>query len=103
MAKKFSELRKSMPPKTQQKAEAKYSHLAAEIPLSELRRARGLSQKALAELLNIDQPSVSKIERRADMYISTLRSPIDAMGGELEIIVHFPDDAVQIKNFDSIG
>jgi predicted XRE-type DNA-binding protein len=103
MATKFNELKIKLSPEAQKRAEALYSRIVAEMPLSELRRARGLSQKALAEVLHIDQPSVSKMERRTDMYISTLRSHIEAMGGELEIIAHFPDGAVQIKNFTGIG
>lgn len=67
-----------------------------------MRRAHGLSQKALADVLHVDQASISKLERRADMYISTLRSHIEAMGGELEIVARFPDGAVKIANFTGI-
>ena len=72
------------------------------MPLNELRRARGLSQKALAEVLQVQQPSVAKLEWRTDMYISTPRSHIEAMGGELEVIARFPDGAVKIKNFSEL-
>jgi len=64
--------------------------------------ARGLSQKTLAGVLHVDQASISKMERRTDMYISTLRSHIEAMGGELEIVAHFPDGIVKITNFNGI-
>ena len=74
----------------------------SEMPLNELRNARGLSQKTLAEAMNIQQPAVAKIERRADMYISTLRSHIRAMGGDLEIVAKFPDGDVRISNFSQI-
>jgi hypothetical protein len=47
--------------------------------------------------------SISKLERRADMYISTLRSHIRAMGGELEIVARFPDGEVRISNFEEVG
>ncbi|MDR0628400.1 MAG: helix-turn-helix domain-containing protein, partial [Treponema sp.] len=50
-----------------------------------MRNARGLSQKMLAEALGIQQPAIAKMEKRTDMYISTLRSHIEAMGGQLEI------------------
>jgi len=53
----------------------------------------------LAKALNINQAAVSKMERRTDMYISTLRNYIRAMGGELEIIATFPDGQVKIENF----
>jgi len=72
------------------------------MPLQELRNARGLSQKMLAEALHIQQPAIAKLEKRTDMYISTLRSHIEAMGGELEIIVRFPDGNVRISNFSQI-
>jgi predicted transcriptional regulator len=74
----------------------------AEMPLDELRRARGLSQKALAGMLHVQQPAIAKMERRADMYISTLRSHIEAMGGELEITAQFPDGVVKISNFSQL-
>lgn len=103
MAKKFAELRAKMAPESQARAEAKAQELLAEMPLNELRQARGLSQKALAEVLHVQQPSIAKLEKRTDMYISTLRSHIEAMGGELEIIARFPDGAVKISNFAEIG
>ena len=52
-----------------------------EMPLNELQLARGLSQKMLAEVLNVQQPSIAKMEKQTDMYLSTLRSHIEAMGG----------------------
>ncbi len=70
-----------------------------EMPLNELRLARGLSQKMLAEVLNVQQPSIAKMEKHTDMYLSTLRSHIEAMGGELYIIACFPDGTVKISNF----
>jgi DNA-binding XRE family transcriptional regulator len=58
-----------------------------------------MSQDTLAKALNINQAAVSKMERRTDMYISTLRNYIRAMGGELEIVATFPDGQVKIENF----
>ena len=75
----------------------------AEMPLNELRQARGLSQKMLADVLHVQQPSIAKIEKRADIYISTLRSHIEAMGGELEVVARFPDGNVKISNFSDIA
>ncbi|WP_230927675.1 XRE family transcriptional regulator [Pseudomonas wenzhouensis] len=77
--------------------------MLAEMPLNELRQARGLSHKVLAEVLHVQQPSIAKLEKRTDMYISTLRSHIEAMGGQLEVIARFPDGAVKISNFAEIG
>ena len=49
------------------------------------------------------QPSITKIEKRTDMYISTLRSHVEAMGGQLEVIAKFPDGNVKISNFSDLG
>ena len=102
MAKKFAELRAKMAPESQTRVEAKAQELLAEMPLNELRQARGLSQKVLAEVLHVQQPSIAKMERRTDMYISTLRSHIEAMGGQLEVIARFPDGSVKISNFSDL-
>jgi DNA-binding XRE family transcriptional regulator len=99
---KFSELREKMSPGAKDRSERLAEKALAEIPLDELRNARGLSQKMLAEALGIQQPAIAKMEKRTDMYISTLRSHIEAMGGQLEITAHFPDGSVRISNFSHI-
>ena len=71
--------------------------------LAELRRARELSQSELARILGIRQPSVADMEKRTDMYISTLRSLIEGMGGQLDIIARFPGQEVRIKNFAQLA
>jgi ribosome-binding protein aMBF1 (putative translation factor) len=102
MTRKFADLRAKMSPESQARAEARAQAMLAEMPLAELRQARGLSQKVLAEVLHVQQPSIAKMERRTDMYISTLRSHIEAMGGELEVVARFPEGAVKITNFSDI-
>ena len=102
MTKKFNLLRAQMTPEMQERAHEKAHAMLAEMPLNELRQARGLSQKLLAEVLNIQQPAVAKLEKRTDMYLSTLRSHIEAMGGELEVVARFPDGAVRIANFGDL-
>jgi transcriptional regulator with XRE-family HTH domain len=67
--------------------------------LDELRSAREFTQAELSQVLNVDQGSISKLERRTDMYIGTLRRYIEAMGGSLQIRAVFPDGEVQIKQF----
>ena len=103
MAKKFSELRAAMSEPARQLANDQAKAMLAEMPLNELRQARGLTQKMLAEVLHVQQPSIAKMEKRADMYLSTLRSHIEAMGGELEVIAKFPDGSVKISNFTELG
>ena len=102
MTKKFSELEARMSPERRARIAEKVKAALAEMPLNELRNARGLSQQMLAETLHIQQPAIAKLEKRADMYISTLRSHIKAMGGELEVIARFPDGDVKISNFSQI-
>ena len=103
MAKKFSELVAKMHPEARAMAHKMAQEMLAEMPLNELRQARGLSQKMLAEVLHVQQPSIAKMEKRTDMYLSTLRSHIEAMGGQLDVIARFPDGAVKISNFRELG
>ena len=58
--------------------------------LRELRRIAGKGQADIASVMQINQPAVSKSEKQADMYISTLRSYVEALGGELELTVRLP-------------
>jgi DNA-binding XRE family transcriptional regulator len=102
MARKFSELREKMNPERRARIDEKVKKALAEMPLQELRNARGLSQQMLADALHIQQPAIAKLEKRTDMYISTLRSHIKAMGGDLEIIARFPDGDVRIANFSQL-
>ncbi|MEZ4734561.1 MAG: XRE family transcriptional regulator [Caldilineaceae bacterium] len=65
--------------------------ITEEMTLRQLRKARKHSQELVSEILHVSQAAVAKLERRTDMYVSTLRSFIRAMGGELEIVARFPD------------
>jgi transcriptional regulator len=102
MAKSFNILRKKMSKEAQKKAQKKTELLLSEMPLQELRQAHHLSQERLAEILHTKQANISRIERRTDMYISTLRSYIEAMGGELDITAKFPDGVVHVNQFREI-
>lgn len=102
MAKNFNTLKAALSPEAQAKVAQKTEQMLQEMPLHELRQARGLSQKMMAEALHIQQPAVAKIEKRTDMYLSTLRSHIQAMGGELEIVARFPEGSVKIQNFSDL-
>ena len=102
MSKKFSDLRKKMSPESQERAKNKANSMLLEMPLNELRQARGLSQKMLAKILRVQQPAIAKLEKRTDMYLSTLRNHIEAMGGELEVVARFPDGSVKIETFSNL-
>jgi DNA-binding XRE family transcriptional regulator len=64
-----------------------------ELTLRDLRKAQRLTQQQLAELLHIEQDSISRMERRADMLLSTMNSYVQAMGGVLRLVAEFPDRA----------
>jgi transcriptional regulator with XRE-family HTH domain len=72
------------------------------MPLEQIRNARRLTQVQLAEAMHIDQARVSRLERRTDMYVSTLANFIEAMGGRLEIRAVFPDGEIKIKQFTDL-
>jgi len=95
----FNELTKEFPPERRARVDARKAALRAAMPLHELRQARSLTQKALSRTLKVNQPAVAKMEKRADMYVSNLRSYIEAMGGHLKIIAEFPEGEVAITNF----
>jgi DNA-binding XRE family transcriptional regulator len=85
-----------------ERIEAHKSELREQMSLAELRHARRLTQETLGQTLNVGQSAVAKMENRADIYVSNLRRYIEAMGGVLEIVAHFPDGDVQITNFADI-
>jgi predicted transcriptional regulator len=102
MARNFNELEAKMSPERRARIKTKVDEAIREMPLDELREALNLTQESLAETLHVKQPFVSKVERRADMYISTLRKIIEAMGGELEIRAILPNGVVRIKQFSDV-
>ena len=81
---------------TKPRAKARYDAVLAEInsrqaTLRRLREARALTQSTVGELLDMDQSEVSRLERRSDMLLSTLRRFVHATGGEMHIVVSYPD------------
>ena len=102
MAKNFRLLQTKMSPKARRRSEAKANRLIREMALDELRRARQITQEQLAAQLKVKQPAIAKLERRADMYLSTLRSVIEGMGGELDVRAVFPDGSVRIKRLKEL-
>ena len=103
MARKFEELVEKMPPVSRARAEEKAAGLIAEYALGELREARAMTQARLAEIPGKDQPAISRLEKRTDMYVSTLAEFIRAMRGELEIRAVFPEGSVKISKFGDIA
>lgn len=91
MGRNLNQIIAELPPERQERIEARYQELRQEVEgLRELRQIAGKAQADIATALKIKQPSVSKIEKQADMYLSTLRSYVEAVGGELELVVKLP-------------
>lgn len=85
-------IRKQLSPARRRKIAAREAALIAEErSLQELRQAHKLTQKRMAEVLGIGQDSVSRLEQRSDLLISTLRNYVEAMGGKLSLVAEFPD------------
>ncbi len=98
----FADLRARMTPEARERAVAKAKALGAEMDLADIRRALSLSQETLAQTLGVGQAEVSKLEKRTDMYVSSMRRLIEAMGGELRIVAHFAGRDVLIQNFGEL-
>ena len=103
MARKLKELEAKMSPASIAPSDAAYQRLKQEMALEELRGALRLTQQQLAETLEVDQSAISKLERRTDMYVSTLERFIEAMGGRLEIRAVFPEGSVRISQFGNVA
>jgi transcriptional regulator with XRE-family HTH domain len=104
MAKKIAELRNRLTPDRLERINERVQAELQQIRLQELRRARASTQETIAEIMSVPQSAVSKIEGRTDAYISTIRRYLEAMGGELKIVAHFPDGATyEITQFHEIG
>ncbi len=103
MAKSYNQLLEKVKPEVREKADEKTKKLLLEMHLNELRKARKKSQVVIGKKLNIKQAAISRIESRTDMYISTLRDYIKALGGELEIVARFQDMDVKIDQFKELA
>ena len=92
MARTLTEVVGSLSPERQARVSARRLELQRDVEsLRQLRQVAGKAQSEIASALKIKQPSVSKIERQADMYLSTLRTYVEALGGHLELVIHLPD------------
>jgi DNA-binding XRE family transcriptional regulator len=99
MAKKFRDLMADWPPERIAAVEARTQEMLREMPLIELRRQLNVTQERLADALGTSQASVSKLERRSDIYLSTLRRYVEALGGTLEITARFPDGEIRLDQW----
>jgi transcriptional regulator with XRE-family HTH domain len=88
----LEQIRKGLSPVRRKKIDMRAAELIAEeMTLRELRRVRKLTQVRMAEKLGVSQDGISKLEKRSDLLLSTLRKAVEAMGGRLSLVAEFPD------------
>jgi transcriptional regulator with XRE-family HTH domain len=102
MPRNFRELRAKMSAESLERARVLAERYRADMLVHLLRGARQMTRVDLAKILGVNQAAVSKLERRADMYVSTLQSFVKAMGGELKITARFPEGTVEINQFEDV-
>lgn len=102
--KDFSELKESAleDPVAKRSYGRKKKELLETLRLADLRQAREVTQSKLAKNMKTTQSSISRMEKQTDLYITTLRSYIEGIGGKLEITAVFPDGEIPIKGFGSL-
>ena len=102
MAKSFKNLVEKMSPESRERIRRRTAQMRSEMALQELRQALHLTQQELADVLQMNQAAISKLEHQSDMYVSTLRRFVAALGGELRIVAHFPQGDVVVNQFEDI-
>jgi transcriptional regulator with XRE-family HTH domain len=103
MARKWREIRGTFSSEVEAEIARRVKEAAGVMTLYQLREARSLTQVNLAKVLNVNQGAVSRMEKRTDMYVSTLRNFIQAMGGQLQVKAIFPEGEVEIDQFESLA
>ncbi len=100
MAKSFNELKEKMSPQRREKIEDRAQTILISMALQELRQTRDLTQQDLANILEVNQAALSKMENQTDIRVSTLRKLLSAMGGSLKIVAEFPEGEIVINQFE---
>lgn len=101
MAKSFKHLRDSMPAESKLKARLLYEELLTSLPLTAIRKTRGITQNTLAQELGVSQVAISRLESRTDFLVSTLEKYAFATGGELNIILKYPEESFCLEKSQS--
>lgn len=104
MGRTLGEIIDTLPRQRRQRIDARYRELKDHVEsLRELRKAAGKAQADIAATLKIKQPSVSKLEKQTDMYLSTLRNYVEAIGGELDLVVRLPSRrAIKLRRLGEV-
>lgn len=99
MARSFNTLREKMSPQRQEQAKERTNEMLEELALQDLRKALNLTQEQVAIIMKTNQAAASRMENQSDIYVSTLRKFIRALGGEIKIVATFKDREVVINQF----
>jgi len=102
MSKPFRNLVDSISPERKKEIDSRTNELLREMEIRELRKALDITQEELAIALEMKQSAISRIEHQSDMFISTLRSILSAMGATLKIVASFPEGDIQINQFEDV-
>jgi DNA-binding XRE family transcriptional regulator len=102
MSRKWREVRRTLSAAREAEVKGKVDQEMGRLPLAEMRKARLLTQNRLAEILKVNQGAISKMEKRSDMYLSTLRSYVEAMGGYLDLRAVFPEGEVVLEHLGDV-
>jgi transcriptional regulator with XRE-family HTH domain len=103
MATNWRDIRGTYSPEVEARIRKEVEEAGGVMSLYRLREARNFTQVGLARILQINQGAVSRMEKRTDMYVSTLRSYIQAMGGQLQVKAIFPEGEVEIDQFEALA
>lgn len=101
MKRNVNELFAKMPPESSARASGRAREMLQEMALADVRKARAQTQQGLAKALSVNQAWVSRMERQTDMYLSTLRGYVEALGGKLELNAKFDDCTIPLASFAS--
>jgi transcriptional regulator with XRE-family HTH domain len=102
MAKNWKEIRRTLSPESEARIKSRVQEEIGRLPLAEMRKARSMTQEQLAESLHVNQAAISKLEQRSDMYLRTLRSYVEAMGGHLDIRAVFPNGEIVLEHLTDV-
>ena len=89
-----------MSPERQASAQARTKEMLVEIALQDLRKSLGFTEEQMAEAIQRNQATASKMDHQSDIYVSTLKKFIEALGGHIKIVASFPDREVVINQTD---
>ena len=105
MGRNIDDIIANLPAERRQRIEAETQKRVAEImTLKKLREAHGMTQTQIGDLMGYKQPTIAQMEKRADLLLSTLRSYVGAMGGDLKLVATFPDhEPVEVEAFGDLA